>query len=227
MKKAIITIVVIATFAFALGACESEEEPEQSSSSVVSPVLPSNPKTRLAIRPNEDGSVSVFAQWFSSRPGAESWNRVTLSRVSAEQLAQTDECFNTQGKEVGNGTVWVRGVVCPVFRDGERRIKMYLQSRRPDATWSERQVLGEIGAEKQRKVGTTFFTTKFSYPVNVAYEPPVWNTRSPVRTASSADCGTLHNRAMAADRRAVTRAAGASERRAADAAWATYDRSCK
>lgn len=372
--KLLMTLGLLAMLALGAAACGTDDQPGPGTARTTSTsvALPSDPKTRMAIRPNDDGSVSVFAQWFSSGQGAGSWNRVVLSRVSAEQLAD-GTCVNTQGREVGDGTALVRGVVCPVLREGERRIEMYIQARRPTNTWSERQLLGEIGEEKQQEVGTTFFTSKFSYPVRAAdFEPPertsrrsaaaaaaipdfpavrvaakisdagdlalaldwrgnrendwhriqvgkvsanrlsagncfsaprngqtvgrqlvrvkvvacirdsskielylqggrptskykakkfaggippelqaasvgkwiradanltaytlvgaepVRNTRSsPVRTSSGADCSRLHSRAIEADQRAVTPAGGASERRAADAAWATHDRNCR
>lgn len=238
--KQLMTLGLLAMLALGAAACGdsgrevtdiAQDAPTVSSVAMV----PDDPIVRLAGMTAEDGSLIIAVQWRASNTG-EWQRRVVLAKVAGERI-DAGGCFVTKGEPIGRNKTSIRGHACTTI-SGAINIYISGQYQYGRLGWSNKRFLGRILSEQRELVGTwvgvgtnlglTTATVAFQESPRRTRPAPVRNTRSsPVRTSSSADCTTLHNRAMAADRRALTPAAGASERRAADAAWATYDRSCR
>ena len=64
--KLLITLGLLAMLVLGAAGCGTDDQPDPATTQTTSTsvTIPSDPKTRMAIRPNDDGSVSVFAQWF-------------------------------------------------------------------------------------------------------------------------------------------------------------------
>lgn len=205
---------------------EEEQRAERVSTTTASPDF--YPKVRVAAQIEESSDLVLALDWRNLQVGSQTydWNRIRVGRVPADRLA-AGMCFSAPqtGVEVGEKAIRVKVTAC--VRDSGT-IELYLRGGHPSGEYQERKFVGGISPELQaNSVGRWIRADANLTTLSLAGSAPVRNTRSPVRTASSADCSTLHNRAMAADRKALTPAAGASERRAADAAWATYDRNCR